>query len=77
MADYPRFFLHVGLSVLDPEKVVEFYREVMGWYLITPRITIVVASIDPWRPWQDDPLVAPEPNDGSTCMIRVEALFSP
>lgn len=31
---YPRSFSHIGLSVPDLEKAVEFYTEVMGWYLI-------------------------------------------
>lgn len=33
---YPRSFSHIGLSVPDLEKAVEFYTEVMGWYLIMP-----------------------------------------
>ena len=31
---YPRNFSHIGLSVPDLDKAVEFYTEVMGWYLI-------------------------------------------
>lgn len=31
---YPRTFSHIGLSVPDVEKAVEFYTKVMGWYLI-------------------------------------------
>eukprot|EP00913_Durusdinium_trenchii_P006249 g5861.t1 len=34
MMPYPRTFSHIGLSVPDVDKAVEFYREVMGWYLI-------------------------------------------
>lgn len=34
MAGYPRNFSHIGISVPDVEKAVEFYAEVMGWYLI-------------------------------------------
>ncbi|KEQ19248.1 lactoylglutathione lyase family protein [Endozoicomonas numazuensis] len=33
---YPRNFSHIGISVPDLEKAVEFYTEVMGWYLIMP-----------------------------------------
>ena len=33
---YPRAFSHLGLSVPDLEKAVEFYTEVLGWYLIMP-----------------------------------------
>lgn len=31
---YPRSFSHIGLSVPDLEKAVEFYSEVMGWYVV-------------------------------------------
>ncbi|MEC2074020.1 lactoylglutathione lyase family protein [Alkalihalophilus marmarensis] len=31
---YPRTFSHIGLSVPDVDEAVEFYREVMGWYVI-------------------------------------------
>ena len=31
---YPRAFSHIGISVSDLEKAVEFYRDVMGWYVI-------------------------------------------
>ncbi|MGI9278768.1 MAG: lactoylglutathione lyase family protein [Endozoicomonas sp.] len=33
---YPRNFSHIGISVPDLERAVEFYTEVMGWYLIMP-----------------------------------------
>ncbi|MGI9275834.1 MAG: lactoylglutathione lyase family protein [Endozoicomonas sp.] len=33
---YPRTFSHIGISVPDLEKAVEFYTEVLGWYLIMP-----------------------------------------
>ncbi|QCP62382.1 lactoylglutathione lyase family protein [Pantoea sp. SO10] len=33
---YPRTFSHIGLSVTDLDAAVEFYTEVMGWYLIMP-----------------------------------------
>ena len=31
---YPRAFSHIGISVPDLEKAVEFYSEVLGWYTI-------------------------------------------
>jgi len=31
---YPRNFSHIGISVPDLDKAVEFYTDVMGWYLI-------------------------------------------
>ena len=31
---YPRSFSHIGITVPDIEKAVEFYAEVMGWYVI-------------------------------------------
>lgn len=34
MANYPRNFSHIGISVPDVAKAVEFYSKVMGWYLI-------------------------------------------
>ena len=33
---YPRRFSHIGLSVPDLEKAVDFYTKVMGWYVIMP-----------------------------------------
>ncbi len=38
---YPRSFSHIGLSVPDLQRAVQFYTEVLGWYLIMPptRIT--------------------------------------
>ena len=38
---YPRSFSHIGLSVPDLEKAVEFYTEVLGWYLIMPPTDIM------------------------------------
>ncbi|MFB4166027.1 lactoylglutathione lyase family protein [Alteribacillus sp. JSM 102045] len=34
MAPYPRAYSHIGLSVPDVDKAVEFYTNVMGWYVI-------------------------------------------
>jgi len=31
---YPRSFSHIGLSVPDINKAVQFYQEVMGWYIV-------------------------------------------
>ncbi len=31
---YPRTFSHIGISVPDVEKAVDFYTQVLGWYLI-------------------------------------------
>lgn len=31
---YPRSFSHIGITVPDIKKAVEFYSEVMGWYVI-------------------------------------------
>ena len=33
---YPRSFSHIGITVPDIKKAVEFYQEVMGWYVIMP-----------------------------------------
>ena len=33
---YPRTFSHIGITVPEITKAVEFYREVMGWYVIMP-----------------------------------------
>ena len=30
----PRSFSHIGITVPDINKAVEFYSEVMGWYII-------------------------------------------
>lgn len=34
MMPYPRNFSHIGLSVPDLDKAVQFYTEVLGWYVI-------------------------------------------
>ena len=31
---YPRSFSHIGITVPDINKAVEFYQDVMGWYVI-------------------------------------------
>ncbi len=37
---YPRSFSHVGITVPDIHKAVEFYQEVMGWYVIMSPSTV-------------------------------------
>jgi lactoylglutathione lyase family protein len=31
---YPRAFSHIGITVPDIKKAVEFYQDIMGWYVI-------------------------------------------
>jgi lactoylglutathione lyase family protein len=38
---YPRAFSHIGVSVTDLERAVQFYTEVMGWYLIMAPTEVV------------------------------------
>ena len=38
---YPRRFSHIGVSVPDLERAVDFYTGVLGWYLIMPPTEIV------------------------------------
>jgi len=38
--NYPRSFSHIGLSVPDIQKAVDFYSEVMGWYTIMEQSTV-------------------------------------
>lgn len=38
---YPRTFSHIGISVPDLEKAVEFYSEVLGWYVIMTPTNII------------------------------------
>lgn len=35
-ASYPRAFSHIGITVPDLEKAVQFYTEVMGFYVLMP-----------------------------------------
>jgi lactoylglutathione lyase family protein len=32
--NYPKSFSHIGLTVPDIHKAVDFYQKVMGWYII-------------------------------------------
>lgn len=41
---YPRSFSHIGISVPDINKALEFYKEVMAWYVIMKPSTIVKES---------------------------------
>ena len=41
MAPTPRSFSHIGLSVPDLDKAVEFYSSVLGFYVIMPPTEIV------------------------------------
>jgi catechol 2,3-dioxygenase-like lactoylglutathione lyase family enzyme len=40
-ANYPRSFSHIGITVPDITKAVQFYEEVMGWYVIMSPSTVV------------------------------------
>jgi catechol 2,3-dioxygenase-like lactoylglutathione lyase family enzyme len=31
---YPRAFSHIGITVPDLEKAIDFFTSVMGWYLL-------------------------------------------
>ena len=37
---YPRSFSHIGITVPDIKKAVEFYSDVMGWYIIMGPSTV-------------------------------------
>lgn len=37
---YPRSFSHIGLSIPNINEAVNFYTQVLGWYLIMPPTTI-------------------------------------
>jgi predicted enzyme related to lactoylglutathione lyase len=47
MNNYPRAFSHIGISVPDVAKAVEFYSEVMGWYVIMKPSVITEESDTP------------------------------
>jgi len=47
MSNYPRTFSHIGISVPDVEKAVEFYSNVMGWYQIMKPTVITEESDTP------------------------------
>ncbi len=37
---YPKSFSHIGITVPDIRKAVDFYHNVMGWYVIMPPSTV-------------------------------------
>ena len=39
-SNYPRAFSHIGITVPNLHKAVDFYKEVMGWYVIMEPSTI-------------------------------------
>ncbi len=38
---YPKTFSHIGITIPDLDKAVEFYTEVMGVYVIMPPTEVV------------------------------------
>lgn len=46
MLPTPRSFSHIGLSVPDLEKAVEFYRDVLGFYVIMEPTEIIEDDSD-------------------------------
>ena len=38
--NYPRAFSHIGITVPDLDRAVEFYTNVLGFYLIMPQTTV-------------------------------------
>lgn len=46
MSTIPRSFSHIGLSVPDLDKAVDFYRDVLGFYVIMPPMKIVADESD-------------------------------
>ncbi|MEX0648110.1 MAG: lactoylglutathione lyase family protein [Balneolaceae bacterium] len=40
-SNYPKSFSHIGLTVPDLEKAVNFYTKVMGWYIIMPPSAVI------------------------------------
>lgn len=45
-ATYPRTLSHLGLSVPDLDKAVEFYNKVFGFYIIMPPTKVVKDNSD-------------------------------
>ena len=37
---YPKSFSHIGITVPDIHQAVDFYEEVMGWYVIMKPSTV-------------------------------------
>ena len=33
---YPKAFSHIGISVTDLDRAVDFYTKTLGWYVIMP-----------------------------------------
>ncbi len=38
---YPRSFSHIGITVPDINKAVDFYTQIMGWYVIMAPSTVL------------------------------------
>ena len=38
---FPRTFSHIGISVTDLDRAVDFYTKTLGWYVIMPPTEIV------------------------------------
>ena len=38
---FPRTFSHIGISVTDLDRAVDFYTNTLGWYVIMPPTEIV------------------------------------
>jgi lactoylglutathione lyase family protein len=53
MTPTPRTFSHIGLSVPDLDKAVEFYREVLGFYVIMEPTEILEDDSDIGRMCSD------------------------
>lgn len=39
---YPKSFSHIGITVPNLEKAVEFYSNVMGWYIIMQPTSVII-----------------------------------
>ena len=37
---YPKSFSHIGVTVPEIHKAVEFYQSIMGWYVIMQPATV-------------------------------------